>query len=112
MGLLIVYAMLFLPVVVLVTTWPMSAKKTYLALGLCLLLAALFGWLVGGLNPVDLLTFESHGTITLLLVWASWLVTAVCFLVRLVHSRWRRKHPFTEEEYIDADYYQEVIDDE
>ena len=46
MGLLIVYAMLFLPVVVLVTTWPMSAKKTYLALGLCLLLAGLFGWLV------------------------------------------------------------------
>ena len=112
MGLLIVYAMLFLPVVVLVTTWPMSAKRTYLALGLCLLLAALFGWLVGGLSPVDLLTFESHGTITLLLVWASWLVTAVCFLVRLVHSRWRRKHPFTEEEYIDEDYYQEFIDDE
>ena len=112
MGLLLVYAMLFLPVVVLVTTWPMSAKKTYLALGLCLLLAGLFGWLVGGLSPVDLLTFESHGTITLLLVWASWLVTAVCFLVRLVHSRWRRKHPFMEEEYIDADYYQEVIDDE
>ena len=112
MGLLIVYAMLFLPVVVLVTTWPMSAKRTYLALGLSLLLAALFGWLVGGLSPVDLLTFESHGTITLLLVWASWLVTAVCFLVRLVHSRWRRKHPFMEEEYIDADYYQEVIDDE
>ena len=112
MGLLIVYAMLFIPVVTLVVTWPMSARKTYWALALCLALATLFGWVVGGLTPVDLLTFESHGTITLLLVWASWLVTAVCFLVRLLHSWWRKKHPIVEEEYIDADYYQEVIDEE
>ena len=109
MGLLIVYAMLFLPVVTLVVTWPMSAKRAYPALGLCLVLATLFGWLVGGLNPVDILTFQSHGTITLLLVWASWLVTLLCLLVRLIHSRWRRKHP-PEPEYIDAEYYQEVID--
>ena len=112
MGLLIVYAMLFLPVVTLVVTWPMSAKRAYPALALCLVLAGLFGWLVGGLTPVDILTFESHGTITLLLVWASWLVTLLCLLVRLIHSRWRKKHPFIEEEYIDADYYQEVIDEE
>ena len=112
MGLLIVYAMLFLPVVALVVTWPMSAKRAYPVLGLCLILAALFGWLVGGLNPLEVLRFESHGTITALLVWASWLVTLVCFLIRLLYSRWRKKHPIMEEEYIDADYYQEVIDDE
>ncbi len=112
MGLLIVYAMLFIPVVVLVVTWSMSTKRAYLALALCLVLAALFGWLVGGLSPVDLFTMESHGTITLLLIYASWLVTVVCFLVRLIHSLWRKNHPIPEEEYIDADYYQEVIDEE
>ena len=112
MGLLIVYAMLFIPVVALVVTWPMSARKTYLALILCLVLSTLFGWVVGGLTPVDLFTFESHGTITLLLVYASWLTTLVCLLVRFLHSRWRKKHPIVEEEYIDADYYQEVIDEE
>ena len=112
MGLLIVYAMLFIPVVALVVTWPMSARKTYWALALCLVLATLFGWVVGGLTPVDLFTFESHGTITLLLVWASWLVTAVCFLIRLLHSWWRKKHPIVEDAYIDADYVQEVMDEE
>ena len=109
MGLLIVYAMLFLPVVVLVTTWPMSAKRAYPALGLCLVLATLLGWIVGGLTPVDLFTFESRGTITLLLVYASYLVTILCLLIRFLHSRWRKKHP-PEPEYIDAEYYQEVID--
>ncbi len=112
MGLLIVYAMLFLPVVILVVTWPLSAKRACPALALCLVLAGLFGWLVGGLNPVDLLTFESHGTITLLLVWASWLVTLLCLLIRLLRDKWRKTHPLKEEEYIDADYYQEVIDEE
>ena len=111
MGLLIVYAMLFLPVVTLVVTWPMSAKRAYPALGLCLVLATLFGWLVGGLNPVDILTFQSHGTITLLIVYASYLITAVCFLVRLVHWNWRKKHP-PEPEYVEPDYYQEVIDEQ
>lgn len=112
MGLLIVYAMLFIPVVVLVITWPMSAKRAYPALALCLVLAALFGWLVGGLSPLDILTFESHGTITLLLVWASWLVTLVCLLVRLIHSWWRKNHPIPEDVYIDAEYEQEIIDEQ
>ena len=49
------------------------------------------------------------GTITLLLVYASWLVTILCLLIRFLHSRWRKKHP-PEPEYIDAEYYQEVID--
>ena len=110
MGLLIVYAMLFIPVVVLVATWPISAKWSYLGLGLCLVLATLFAWVVGGLTPGDVLRMESHGTITLLLIYASYLVTAVCFLVRLIHSRWRKSHP--QEEYIDAEYDQEVIDEQ
>ncbi|MBR5534564.1 MAG: hypothetical protein IKU62_06930 [Ruminiclostridium sp.] len=112
MGLLIVYAMLFIPVVVLVATWSMSPKWTFPALGLCLVLATLFGWVVGGLSPVDILTLESHGTITLLLVWASWLVTGLCALIRLLTLWWRKGHPIIKEEYIDADYYQEVIDEE
>ena len=106
MGLLIIYAMLFLPVVILVVTWPMSVKRAFLGLGLCLVLVTVFGCSIGGLTPLDILRMDSHGTITLLIVYASYLVTAVCFLVRLGHWKWRKKHP-PEPEYIEPDYYQE-----
>jgi len=111
MGLLIVYATLFLPVVILVVTWPMSAKRAFLGLGLCLVLVTVFGCIVGGLTPLDILRMDSHGTITLLILYASYLITAVCFLVRLIHWNWRKKHP-PEPEYVEPDYYQEVIDEQ
>lgn len=111
MGLLIIYAMLFLPVVTLVVTWPKSPRWSFLGLALCLVLVTVFGCIIGGLTPMDVLRMDSRGTITLLIVYASYLITAVCAIIRLIGWKWKRKHP-PEPEYVEPDYYQEVIDDQ